>query len=268
MRVAKSRAKSSSCVETISVRCWRAAPAAARRARRGAPDRATRSARPSAAAADRRPARARSRRAAPRRRTARAAAPSRDARRRTRAAARARALRAAAGATPCACTGARQTLSIAVRCSNRQWNWNTMPTLRRSSRSVGVGVAAPPVERDAVDVDRAGLERLEPGDRAQDRRLAGAGRSHQRDELAARDLERARRRGSPRRRAAGGGRATSRTGVGHAGRRLPALARAAAPAPTAAATSPDRAPRTACRESPSCRGWSRRSASASSARAP
>ena len=35
---------------------------------------------------------------------------------------RARRLRAAAGATPCACTGARQTFSNAGRCSNRQWN--------------------------------------------------------------------------------------------------------------------------------------------------
>ena len=42
---------------------------------------------------------------------------------------RARARRPRA-ATPCACTGASQTLSIADRCSKRQWNWNTMPTLR------------------------------------------------------------------------------------------------------------------------------------------
>ena len=63
-----------------------------------------------------------------------------------------------------------------------------MPTLRRSSRSVGrrdVGAAG---ERDAVDDDPPGLKSFEAGDRAEDRRLAGAGRPHDRDQLAARDL--------------------------------------------------------------------------------
>src|SRR5437762_1571372 len=44
-------------------------------------------------------------------------------------------------------------------------------------------------EGNAVDVDDAGIERLERRDRAQDRRLAAAGESHQRDQLAALDAE-------------------------------------------------------------------------------
>src|SRR5690606_4766799 len=42
-----------------------------------------------------------------------------------------------------------------------------------------------PVERD-----RAGVRKLEPGDQAQDRALAGAGRAEQRQDLAALDVER------------------------------------------------------------------------------
>ena len=51
----------------------------------------------------------------------------------------ARGVRRRSVATPYACTGARQTLSSADRCSNRQWNWNTMPTLRLSARRVATG---------------------------------------------------------------------------------------------------------------------------------
>jgi hypothetical protein len=41
----------------------------------------------------------------------------------------------------------------------------------------------------AVEVDAAGAERLEPGDQAQQRRLAAAGRPDEHGELAARDRQ-------------------------------------------------------------------------------
>jgi hypothetical protein len=45
-------------------------------------------------------------------------------------------------------------------------------------------------ERPSVERDLARVGRLQPGDRAQRRRLPASGRSEQRDELALRDLER------------------------------------------------------------------------------
>ena len=115
------RTKSSSCDVITSVRpCAGQLHERRRRARCGAPDRATRSARRAAAAADRRPARGRSRRAALRRPTARAAARRRDARRRADRAATARACLASRAGTPLHVHRRQRTRCRArVRCSNR-----------------------------------------------------------------------------------------------------------------------------------------------------
>ena len=107
-----------------------------RRGPRAAPGRATRSARPASAAADRPRGRGRWPRAVPLRPIVRAASPPRDGRPRE-ATRSSRARRSAsAGRTPYACTGARQTFIVTLRCSNRWWNWNTSPTPRWSARSV------------------------------------------------------------------------------------------------------------------------------------
>ena len=45
-------------------------------------------------------------------------------------------------------------------------------------------------QRHAIHDDGAGVEAFEPRDRAQNRRLARAGRAHQRHQLAARDIQR------------------------------------------------------------------------------
>ena len=45
------------------------------------------------------------------------------------------------------------------------------------------------LQRDAVDEDPPVLKSLEPGDRAQDRRLARSRRSHHGDDFAASDLQ-------------------------------------------------------------------------------
>src|SRR5258706_12377341 len=61
----------------------------------------------------------------------------------------------------------------------------------QSSQSDGVG--RPALQRDAIDPitdnDKTAVERLESSDRAQDCRLAGSRRPHDRDEVAARDVE-------------------------------------------------------------------------------
>ena len=59
-----------------------------------------------------------------------------------------------------------------------------MPTRRRSG-----GTQAPLPATGAVELDRAGVWRLEAGDQAQQRRLAAAGGAEERDELAALDAE-------------------------------------------------------------------------------
>ena len=161
------------------------------------------------------------------------------------AAARGRACRASAGATPCACTGARQTLSIAVRCSNRQWNWNTMPTLRRSARSVAVGTSTPPASVTPSTTIR-------PPETARGRRSrAGSSSCPSPTGPSARPARRARRRSDTPSRIARAPR--RRRSVAHARATASLMrwppstaARAAAPARRAAATSRDTAPRTAC----------------------
>ena len=55
-------------------------------------------------------------------------------------------------------------------------------------------------EIDAVDRDRAGIGPLEPGDEVEQRRLADARLADDRDELAARDVERQAAEDRPRRR--------------------------------------------------------------------
>ena len=44
-------------------------------------------------------------------------------------------------------------------------------------------------QRHAIHDDRAGVEAFEPGNRAQNRRLARAGRAHERHQFAARDVQ-------------------------------------------------------------------------------
>ena len=58
-----------------------------------------------------------------------------------------------------------------------------------AERAASLGRRWSMFEHHAVDIDPARLERLEAGDGAEDRRLAGARRSHDRDEFAALDLE-------------------------------------------------------------------------------
>ena len=242
--MAKSRTKSSSCEVITRLRPVRASRRSASPSSSGGPDRATRSARPSAAAADPRPARGRWRPAALRRPTARAAA--RCARWPTpsgSSSCAALAPRPPHGERAATCTGASVTFSIAVRCSNRKWNWNTMPTCWCSSRSVAGRRARRARSRRRRS---AAVERLEAGDGAQDRGLARAREPHQRDDLAA-----LRGRSTPRR-------------ISRAPRRqlrpcTPSTARhasaafqrrAAAPGGRAAATSPGRAARRERRDHP------------------
>ena len=67
-----------------------------------------------------------------------------------------------------------------MRCGNRAPSWKTIPTRRRSGSS-----QTPVAGDDAVaDPDRARVGHLEPGDDAQQRRLARSARAEQRDELA------------------------------------------------------------------------------------
>jgi len=146
MRVAKSRAKSSSWVETTSVRLLAlAGPAAASRARCGARDRAMRSARPATAAADPPPAPRETRdplRLAPRQLPRQRPGAVIDAE-------PAQQLEpAAAGAIRRDAVRVHRREADVLdrdRCSNRQWNWKTIPTLRRSARSVAAGMSVPPV---------------------------------------------------------------------------------------------------------------------------
>ena len=140
-------------------------------------------------------------------------------------------------------------------------------------RAIG-SVAA--VEPRIADFDCPARKRIEPGDRAQDRRLAAARRPAQRNQIAGPRFEREIRH----QRAPAAGQVTSRRASaispcipasqrsGVDGVIAPTAVRAAAPAPPAAATSRDTAARRPRPESPSSPGWSRRSASAWLARRP
>ena len=184
-----------------------------------------RSARPSAAPADRRRARARSRRAGPRHPTARAAAHRRDARRRTPQAARApgasassRVQRRARAPAP----GRRSAAPTDVRTGNgTETPCRPCGAAARSVRGAGAGAALE--RRHRPPTMRPAWNGSSPAIGAEDRRLAGARRSHDRHELAARRRRTSRRSRicrSPRRRqtpsqAAGRGRSC--------GRRFPSL---------------------------------------------
>ena len=69
--------------------------------------------------------------------------------------------------------GRSPTLSATVSQGSSRGSWNTMPT-------AGCG----PAMRLAVEADRAGAGAVEPGDEAQQRRLAAARAADQRDDLA------------------------------------------------------------------------------------
>ena len=99
----------------------------------------------------------------------------------------------------CACT-ASATLSSAVKCGNSDviWNERASPSRLRSIDRQRGDVAA-------VEMDAAGVGRDLAGELADQRGLAGAVRADDGVQLAARDIERARRRTRPRRRSAWSG---------------------------------------------------------------
>ena len=76
--------------------------------------------------------------------------------------------------------GPRVTFSSTVLCANRLNDWKTMPTSARSLASPRALVG----QHLAVDRDRAGVDRLEPVDRAAEGRLARAARPDDDDDLA------------------------------------------------------------------------------------
>ena len=80
------------------------------------------------------------------------------------------------------------TLRAAVSTGSRLYIWKTKPMCR--ARHAGELAARQRVDAIARDVDRALGRRVEPADQVEQRRLAGAGRSHQREEVARGDVER------------------------------------------------------------------------------
>ena len=126
------------------------------------------------------------------------------------------------------------------------------------------------LERDRVDADLAAVEALEPGDRAQDRRLARSREPHQRDDFAARRTPRS----TPRRisrvpRASCRPRTSSMTSDARAHTRSARLPPLFEPPRQVRQRQRHREIQRRAqqrRESPSCRCWWRRSASAWSAR--
>ena len=205
----------------------RPSPPAARPLRgraRQRPGRAGRSARRAAAAAARARAPRRGRPAAARRRRARSSSGPRDAaRRRLRARAR-RAARSRQAASPRFSSPNATSLATIVITTWSSGSWKTVATVPASSAGRAVRVSRPatttrPAEAAAVEV------RDEPGERPQQRRLAGAGGAE-----AAPPPRRARAR-ARRPRSAGGA-------AGYANERSTTEARATAPPPRRAAPPP------------------------------
>ena len=157
-------------------------------------DRRPRTARRAAAPPARAPAPARARRADARRPTARAAGGSCCPDRCTSASsASARARRSARGRCPSAVI----TLPAAVRCGKSAYSWKTNPTARRcGGANVAVRGVGPRSRRPSGPTACAG--RYSPAMRAQDRRLAAAGRPEDGEHVAGvageLDVERNRRR--------------------------------------------------------------------------
>ena len=175
-------------------------------ARRGAPGRARRSARPSAAAADRWRARVRSPPAALRRPTAPAAARRPGARRQARRAARARGVRPRPPGRRGACTGARRDVVERRQVLEQAVGLEHHPdrSAAASPRRASGGRPAPERPRRPRRCDRRRTARGRRS-RAGSDVLPDAGRAHQRHELARRDGER-RRRAAPRARRGAGAR--------------------------------------------------------------
>ena len=90
-------------------------------------------------------------------------------------------------------TGASMTFSSAVRCGNRLYDWNTMPSLRRRIASAPGGPPGPrPAavdDRLAVDLDPPAVDLHEADEAAQQRRLARAACPDDDEDLAAGDVE-------------------------------------------------------------------------------
>ena len=95
-------------------------------------------------------------------------------RRRAPRAARARSLARASAASRARASARASRSRARVRCSNSACAWNTMPTLLRSARSRDSGGTGPGRSATSPTAIVPRVERLQRGDRAQDRRLAGA----------------------------------------------------------------------------------------------
>ena len=70
-------------------------------------------------------------------------------------------------------------------CGKRLYDWNTIPMRRRTRLTSTPGAG----DLLALQLDPAGVDRLEQVDAAQQRRLAGAGRADQADDLVLGELE-------------------------------------------------------------------------------